>query len=64
MRRPRIKCALCGKRRVAPHGIESVRWLAGHKIHMHIKWTVDRWICEKCNNKLGQLMFAGLWEKI
>ena len=65
-RRPRIKCALCGKRRVPPVGVKTVRHLTGRKIGLCVEWTVGTYmcICNQCNNTIEKLMFAGLWEKI
>ena len=53
MKRPRIKCARCGKRRVPPYGVSSVRWLAGRKLQLNVQWTVTRPICNICNNEIA-----------
>ena len=64
MKRPRIKCARCGKRRVPSRYIKSVRWLHGENIDLKVEWSTVHDICSQCSEVIGKLMFAGLYEKI
>lgn len=64
MRRPRIKCVLCGKRRVPPHSEKSMRWFAGRKTSVMVEWTATRLICDMCNNDIAKLMCESLQGKI
>jgi len=66
MKRLRIKCARCGKRRVPPRTHKTVRHVVGRKVGMCITWSVsvNICICDQCNKAIEKLMLDSLYEKI
>jgi len=61
MRRPRFKCVLCGKKRVASPGVSSKKYAVGHIINIEVTWSIPQWVCRECNDKIGELLLSGLW---
>ena len=64
MKRPRIKCALCEKRRVPPKGIQQAINIIGKRVSGQINYIIYHPICSQCNGEIWNLLSKCLRDKI
>jgi len=64
MRRPRVKCILCGKRRVPAKGVGRYQDVYGNKLNLRITWEPSQPVCQDCDEKIYDWLLSGLWENI
>jgi len=64
MRRPRVKCALCGKYRTAPKGDKEVQYITGKMIYVDVFLSTRGSICTECTEHLQSLIRLALWKSI